>query len=135
MAEPLDPVEALRSTLETIGRAAANLADSDQDRDWPSELRAIARHANAALAALPAPECLNPACHNGMVAVTPGVGGDGFDRCPDCSAAPVPEGVPEDRIVPEGWRVAWTPAVGTAPAIPRLVPLSDTPHEAEGEQP
>ena len=53
--------------------------------------------------------------------------------------APAPEGVPEDRLVPDGWRVEWVPFLcgwcttghdlGT---FPRLVP--DTLHE-EGAQP
>lgn len=56
--------------------------------------------------------------------------------------APVPEGVPEDRLVPDGWRVEWLVEEPEGPGCgPRRTPYldeipmaADTPHE-EGEQP
>ena len=48
------------------------------------------------------------------------------------SAAPVPEGVPEDRIVPEGWRVEWTAGSPWWNGKPRLVPVFPSVDPEEG---
>jgi len=51
------------------------------------------------------------------------------------SAAPVPEGVPEDRIAPEGWRWKWCDCTRSEFGTEQHpVWFPDTPH-GEGEQP